>query len=75
MAHVLVYYTLLVVIIIGIVFVKLRKMLENVVKRSEFGYTREYKSYLLLLLSQEACEIGGSIPCATLSPPEQFCIG
>ena len=32
MAHVLVYYTLLVVIII--------KMLENV-KRNEFGYTRE----------------------------------
>ena len=41
MPHVLVYYTLLVVIIICIVFVKLRKMLENVVKRSEFGYTRE----------------------------------
>ena len=40
MAHVLVYYTLLVVIIICIMFVKLRKMLENV-KRSDFGYTRE----------------------------------
>ena len=38
MAHVLVYYTLLVVIIICITFVK---MLENVVKGSEFGYTRE----------------------------------
>ena len=61
MAHVLVYYTLLVVIIICIMFVKLRKCwrmlyravslvtpenstiqkLENVVKSSEFGYTRE----------------------------------
>ena len=38
MAHVLVYYTLLIAIIICIMFVK---MLENVVKRSEFGYTRE----------------------------------
>ena len=37
MAHVLVYYTLLVVIIICIMFVKLRKYW----KRSEFGYTRE----------------------------------
>ena len=27
-----------------------QKMLENVVKRSEFVYTREYKSYLLLFL-------------------------
>ena len=41
MAHVLVYYTLLVVIIICIMFVKLRILLENIVKRSEFGYTRE----------------------------------
>ena len=40
MTHVLVYYTLLVVIIICIMFVKFRKMLENV-KRSEFRYTRE----------------------------------
>ena len=40
MAHVLVYYTLLAVIIICIMFVKLTKMLENV-KRSEFGHTRE----------------------------------
>ena len=43
MAHVLVYYTLLVVIIIYIMFVKLRKMLEDVVKRGEFGYTREWR--------------------------------
>ena len=40
--NVLVYYTLLVVIIICIMFVKLRKCWSrNVVKRSEFGYTRE----------------------------------
>ena len=47
MAHVLlcvcVYYTLLVVIMICIMLVKLKKMLENVVKRSEFGYTRELR--------------------------------
>ena len=41
MAHVLVCYALLVVIIICIMFVKLRKMLENVVKRSEFVYARD----------------------------------
>ena len=41
MAHV--YSTLLVVIIICIMFVKLKKMLENAVKRSEFGYTREQR--------------------------------
>ena len=41
MARVLVYYTLLVVIIRCIMFVKLPKILENVVKRSEFRYTRE----------------------------------
>ena len=41
MAHILVYYTVLVVIIICIMFVKLSKMLETAVKRSEFGYTRE----------------------------------
>ena len=40
MAHVLVCYTLLVVIIICIMFVK---KLENVVKHSEFGYTREQR--------------------------------
>ena len=43
MAHVLVYYTLLVVIIICIMFVKLNKI-ENVVKRSAVNLGTPEKS-------------------------------
>ena len=43
MAHILVYYTLLVVIIVMYYVCEIQKILENIVKRSEFGYTREQR--------------------------------
>ena len=51
MAHVLVYYTLLVVIIICTMFaVKLRKCWRLLKSTVSLGTPEKYKSYLLLLL-------------------------
>ena len=51
MAHILVHYTLLVVIIYYMYYVcETQKMLENVVKRSESGYTREQRYTKVIII-------------------------